>query len=203
LVILVAIATASALAIADPTAAQKAKPATPAPKTPVPEQPGFLEEESPPAMIELAARLTRVLKTECPEAEVALHGDELTARYRTQKFMVHGRYKTGEFSEQAHEEEGPKFRGFFLQIYFHRERPIRALEAPSVQRPYWTTFVHDFAIGKGKRAGFAATSLSYNDGTDAKLLAKLKDCLAAAAQPAAAGSAPKSQESGDSDSADD
>ena len=192
LAILVAIAMTSVLLNADLAAAQKEKPTTRATGNPVADQPGFLEEQSPPAMMGLAARLTQLLKIECPDAEVALHGDELAVRYRTQKFMVHGRYKTGEFSEKAHEEEGPKFRGFLLQINFHEERPDRALVVPcDVQRPYWTTFVNDFAIGKGKEAGFASTSLSYNQGTDAKLLEKLKNCLAADEKPAASGSATK------------
>ena len=103
----------------------------------------------------------------------------MTVRYRTQKFMVHGRNKTGEFADKAHKEEGPKFRGFRLHVYFHEERPLRALEVPSdVAGPYWTTFVDDYAIGTGKEAGFASVSLAYNGGTDGRLLDTLKECLA-------------------------
>ena len=138
------------LAAADRAAAQKGKPATPAPPGPreaVPEQLPFVEEESPPALKDLTARLTKLLKADCPEAQVALHGRELKVRYRTQKFMVHGQNKTGEFAERAHEEEGPKFRGFLLHVYYQEKRPLRALVVPSdVQGPYWTTFVNDFGF---------------------------------------------------------
>ncbi|HVX13882.1 MAG TPA: hypothetical protein VHC22_22050 [Pirellulales bacterium] len=178
--IVVALALTSGLFVADRAAAQKGTSPIRAQADRVPEQPDFREAESPPTLKVLAARLTRLLETECPAAEVALHGDELVVRYRTQKFMVHGRNKTGEFSEKAHEEEGPRFRGFFLQIYFHSERPVRALEVPcDLREPYWTTFVNDYAIGQGDQAGFASTSLSYNHATDAELLKKLKNCLAA------------------------
>jgi hypothetical protein len=196
LAILVAIAMTVAFVIADSAAAQKEKPATQAPENSVPDHPGFLEKESPPAMIDLATRLSQLLKIECPEAGVALRGDELRVRYRTQKFMVHGRNKTGEFSEKAQEEEGPRLHGFLLQIDYHPERPIRALVVPcDVQQPYWTTFVNDFAIGKGTAPGFASATLSYNQGTDAKLIAKLKNCLAADEKPAVSESATKSKES--------
>jgi len=145
----------------------------------VPKQPTFVEEESPPALKGLADRLAGLLQAECPDAAVSLCGTEITVRYRTQKFMIHGQSKSGEFSERAHEEEGPKFRGFRLHVYFHEKRPLRALEVPSdVPGPYWTTFVNDYAIGSGKEAGFASVSLAYNYGTDPKLLEKVKVCLA-------------------------
>ncbi len=120
----------------------------------------------------------------CPDAEGKLHGEELTVRYRTQKFVVHCSNKTGEFAEQAHADEGPKFRGSLLHADFHAARPTRVLFVPSdVQEPYWTTFVNDFAIGTGKDAAFASTTLSSNRGTDPKLLEWLKASLAADEKP--------------------
>ncbi len=173
------------LVAVDCATAQNGTPAPPLPDGLIPKQPRFVEEESPSALKDLAARLTILLKVDCPEAEVKLFRDELTVRYRTQKFMVHGRSKTGEFAEQAHAEEGPKFRGFLLHVNFHAERPTRALVVPSdVQEPYWTRFVDDFAIGTGKDAGFASSNLSYNHGTDPKLLDKLRASLAADEKPA-------------------
>jgi hypothetical protein len=196
LAILVVITMTNILMVADRAVAQKEKPAARAPENSVPDHPGFPEKESPPAMIDLATRLTRLLKIECPEAKVALRGDELRVSFRTQKFMVHGRNRAGEFSEKAHEEEGPRLRGFLLQINYHAERPIRALVVPcDVQEPYWTTFVNDFAIGKGKEAGFASATLSYNQGTGAKLLEKLKNSLTADEKPALSAPATRSKKS--------
>jgi len=156
------------------------KSAPPGPGDDVPAQPTFVErEESPPAFKELTARLTKLLKADSLEAEVSLHGDELVVRYRTRKFMVHGQYKTGEFTEKALEEEGPRIRGFRLHAYFHTERPRGALVVPcDIQEPYWTTFANQYAIGTGKDSGYISVRLSYTHQTDSKLLERLKSCLA-------------------------
>jgi hypothetical protein len=147
----------------------------------VPEQPAFVERgETPAALNDLAARLKQLLKKDSPDAEVEVRDNELTIRYRTREFLVYGRNKTGEFSERPHDEEGPKFRGFLLHAWFHPERPQTALVVPQeMSEPYWTTFVNQYAIGSGAATGFVSVRLSYNHGTDSKVLERLKTALAA------------------------
>jgi hypothetical protein len=139
---------------------------------------GSGKEDSPPALKELAARVREVLSASCPEAKVALKGGELTARYRTQTFMVHNRLMTGEYVKQAHEQEGPNKGGFFLAVTFQEEKPDRQAVVPQdLHEPYWTTYINDYPVGSGAGAGYVSVSLAYNGQTPRELLDKIKACI--------------------------
>lgn len=164
-------------------AQSKAAPAGTAPpgaNTAVPSQPTSPDVKSvPPALKSLADELSRQLKADFPQAEVKVDGNELRVRYLTRKFMVHGQYRTGEYTDDPREEEGPKNRGFLLHAYFHSEQPVSALVVPcELHEPYWMTYVNHYEIGAGKSAGYVTVRLSHNRGTDPLLLEKLKAILA-------------------------
>jgi hypothetical protein len=131
----------------------------------------------------VAAPLWALLKTSCPEAQVTLDGGGFTARYRTQKFMVHGTSRDGEYAKEAHAEEGPARGGFLLRLTFHAERPVRAAVVPQdLAGPYWTTFINDYPLGAGAGAGYVSMSLSYNRHAPKGLLSEIKACVAEAAR---------------------
>jgi hypothetical protein len=146
-----------------------------------PDEKPSAEKASPPALKDLAGRLTKLLKTACPEATVALDGDELRARYRTQTFLVHGRGKDGTYAEDAHKEEGPNKGGFLLTLYFRAtDEPGQLAMPQDLQETYWTSYVNKYAIGSGADAGFVWARLSSNAWPSKELLAEIKKCFAEA-----------------------
>ncbi|QJX00333.1 RNA polymerase sigma factor [Frigoriglobus tundricola] len=137
-------------------------------------------KEVPPALKALADRLKGVLKTDCPDATVDIDGNELTIRYRVRKYVVHGSLKNGEFTEQTFEKEGPRVKGFRLQVSFHREKQLSALVIPqTLAEPYWLVYVNQYPVGSGADAGYVWVNLWYNRQVSAELLNKIKECLGA------------------------
>src|SRR5262245_32388640 len=70
--------------------------------------------EPPPD--ELVMKMTAAIHKHCPDAAIEVSKDGFVAKSGTMKFTVHGRSKTGEISAHTHQQEGPNFKGFLLQV---------------------------------------------------------------------------------------
>lgn len=84
---------------------------------------------------------------EAPHVSTSLEENRLQVAYRTRSFLVHGASKTGEWSEEPREVEGPSYRGFRIRFVLQpasfngawaRPRNDRgATFAAAVPKPYW------------------------------------------------------------------
>jgi hypothetical protein len=106
-----------------------------------------------------------------------VHSPSLTVKYRTRTFMVHGGSKTGAFSEELREEEGPDLRGFLLRVHAQDKGTVNQAEVPqTIRRPYWHTDLDVTAVAGTDRQLYWA--LSYVAGTDRGLLKKIGEAIA-------------------------
>ncbi len=88
-----------------------------------------------------------VIRQYFPEAEVKRTDTSYIAKHGVMQFTVHGQSKTGEIAAQTHQEEGPNYRGFILDIALQDGRYQGAAVIPQhLKRPYWTTFIDAAAV---------------------------------------------------------
>jgi hypothetical protein len=110
-----------------------------------------------------------------PPIEYPEYAQSLIVRYRPQKFLVHGRSKSGEWSTNVVEEIGPSFTGCVLRIHLERLGEVNQAATPqTIQEPYWQTLLdvtpvagttnqtslHLQAQGPEKAGGLAERSVS-------------------------------------------
>jgi hypothetical protein len=145
------------------------------------------EEPGESALKSLERRLKALLKTSCPDAIVELKTEELTIRYKTQKFMVHGSDRTGTYSKDLHEELGPNRGGFLLRLTLRASKYNGPLVIPQTRRePYWNTYLNEYDLKAERFGAVLWMSLSYSDAAPEKLLTSIKECVAAVSSNKAA-----------------
>jgi len=107
----------------------------------------------------------------------AEHSRSLTVKYQSRTFMLHGGSKTGAFSKELREEDGPDVRGVLLRIHAQDKGTVNQAEVPqTISRPYWQTDLDVTAVAGTDRQLYWA--LSYGVRTDRGLLNKIKEAIA-------------------------
>lgn len=111
-----------------------------------------------------------------PAMEIPQPGQSFEVGYRTQKFLVHGRFMTGEWSTNASETVGPSPKGFLLRVDLQRSGEVNQAVTPqTLHEPYWQTFLEVTPVAGTTNQIYWA--LSYGDHADEKVLAALKQAL--------------------------
>lgn len=88
-------------------------------------------------------RVAAIVQKHCPEAEIRITSNSLTAKHGTMMFDVHHRDMTGEISAESDRMEGPNLRGFLLTITIQEGRYNgQAIIPQTLREPYWQTFIH-------------------------------------------------------------
>jgi len=100
----------------------------------------------------------------------------LLVKYKTQKFMVHDKFKTGKVSEKARETEGPSDKGFMLRMHIEDKGTIHQADIPQrIHETYWDTDLNETVINNTEKQ--ICWSLSFGTRTDKKLLEKIKNII--------------------------
>jgi hypothetical protein len=100
---------------------------------------------------EWQTKLQSVIRQFDTNAVVVIENGAYVYRHNTQTFKIHTIHKTGEFSTQAHDEEGPNVDGIFLKVTLQDGPYQGSAEIPQDLRgPYWTTFINDYPVSGGK-----------------------------------------------------
>ena len=114
--------------------------------------------------------------TPVPAIEYVAGESSLRATYRPQKFLVHGRSKSGEWSTNTTEQVGPSATGFVLQIHRQPKGEVNQAVTPqTIQQPYWRTDLDVTPVAGTTNQIYWA--LSYGGRTDGKLREQLKAAL--------------------------
>lgn len=137
------------------------------------------EEELPEAIKHLEPKLKALLKESCPEAKLEIGKKGLSIKYRVRKYMVHHRDWFGEWAEEATEQLGPDYKGFYLWMVWNRGKYQAQLRQPTgVQEPYWYTSTNAVETGDSKdNEGHIFYSLSSGSQMDGELLKKIRKCI--------------------------
>jgi len=111
-----------------------------------------------------------------PIFEYPKHAKSLIVKYRTRKFMIHNGSMIGKYSEKAHEEEGPGYKGFMLTINLQKAGAANQACIPqTIRGPYWRTDLNITVIkGSDKQLYWG---LSYGNCVDSKLLEKTRTAV--------------------------
>jgi hypothetical protein len=142
-------------------------------------EPGNVATNPESVLIQAEKALRRALADLGEEVtfEYAEHSRSLTVKYRPRKFMVHGGSKTGAFSEELREEEGPDLRGFLLRLHAQDKGTVNQAVVPqTIRRPYWQMDLDVTVVSNTDRQLYWA--LSYNARTDRGSLKKIKAAVA-------------------------
>lgn len=111
-----------------------------------------------------------------PFFEYPQHAKSLVVKYRTRKFMVHSRTKSGKHSEKAREVEGPSYKGFLLTVRLQKVgTPNQAVVPQTLASPYWRTDL-DFTPIPGTDKQLY-TILSYGTRVNKNLLKQVKEAI--------------------------
>jgi hypothetical protein len=114
--------------------------------------------------------------TPAPAVEYPEYSQSLLVYYRPQKFLVHGRSKTGEWSTNVFEEIGPSFTGFVLRVHLEKLGDVNQAVTPqTIQEPYWRTFLDVTPIAGTTNQIYWV--MSSGGGTDEKLLMRVRQAL--------------------------
>ena len=135
-------------------------------------------QESRPVLRQVEEQLRPVLAvlTPPPTVEYPEYSQSLLVCYRPQKFLVHGRSKTGEWFTNVVEQVGPSFTGFVLRIHLERLGEVNPAVTPqTIQEPYWRTFLDVTPIAGTTNQIYWA--LSSAGGTDEQVLARVRQVL--------------------------
>jgi hypothetical protein len=115
--------------------------------------------------------LKPILEKLDPKAKIEHREQEtvLVVSYMSQAFKIHGRSMTGEVSAEAHEEIGPRYKGFVLKAFLQPRGEVNQAVTPqTIQQPYWLTDLDVTPIGKTDKQIYWA--LSYGSGMDKDVL---------------------------------
>lgn len=101
---------------------------------------GVAQASPPPDA--LVRSLTAKIRQHCPEAQIEVTEQAFIAKSGTMMFTVHNRSKTGEIFPTTHQEEGPNFKGFLLQVSL-QDGPYQgaAVIPQTLQGPYFATLI--------------------------------------------------------------
>jgi len=129
-----------------------------------------------PLSNDVVNKLKEVIKKECPDAEFEVEGDTFTAKRATMMFTLHGRWKTGEITSKTHQQEGPNYKGFLLQVTSRRGREVYQLVTPQTMREaYWSTYINNPPTPDGKDHYWV--SFSYGSRLDEKVKAAILEAI--------------------------
>lgn len=142
---------------------------------------GMEEKDAPhPVLTSLSARFDDYLARRFPDDPwISMEKDRLVVRRRTQEFLVHASYKTGQISEDTRREEGPGHRGFLLRISV--QEGAWAARSPlvlpqTIRLPYWKLHIGSF--GLRDRDESLAVYLSWNRSCPHDVLERLLRIIA-------------------------
>jgi len=108
--------------------------------------------------------------------EYPKYTSSLVIKYKTRKFMVHSRYKTGKISDEAFEIEGPSYKGFLVKIHIEKEGTIHQAVIPQrINEIYWDTDLNHTVINNTNKQ--IHWSISFGARTDKELLEKIKNII--------------------------
>jgi len=111
-----------------------------------------------------------------PSVEFPDYTTSLRVTYLPQKYMIHGRSKTGEVSTNAHEEIGPSFSGFVFWAQLQPKGTVNQTDTPqTIREPYWLMDLDITTIGQTDNQIYWV--LSYAGRTPTNLLAEIKKAL--------------------------
>ena len=124
----------------------------------------------------LFEKLTEVIAKQCPEVEIDTNQNVFLAKHDTMMYMLHHDTKTGEVSEQARQEEGPRSRGFMLRIG-RRDGTYKGQASipQTIKGPYYPTFIDAPATASGKN--HYIIHFSFGRGLDPKLKQAIFEAL--------------------------
>jgi len=126
-----------------------------------------------------------------PEISQPSGTSTLLVTYKAQNYKIHGRSMSGEISPEAHDELGPTFKGFVLQVHLQEKGEINQAVTPqTLEGPYWKTDLDVAPLAGSQKQIYWA--LSYGRRTDTELLTKIRQSLRDLkdAEPTAPGKAP-------------
>ena len=132
----------------------------------------------PPGQTELNDRVIKLIREYYPDAEIATDDGNLTAKYRTMVFTVHGSLKSreGGFQAKTYKVEGPNTEGFMLSISVKSGKYKGQLGVPdTVRKPYWQTYI-DCPPTENEK-GYYEIRFSYGDSLDPKFIKALFEIL--------------------------
>ncbi len=111
-----------------------------------------------------------------PSFEYPKHAKSLFVKYRTRKFMIHNGSMTGEYSEKAHEEEGPSYRGFMLKVHLQKAVAVNQAVVPqTLRRPYWRTDLNITTVDGTDQQFY--WGLSYGNRVDQSHLKRIRSAI--------------------------
>ena len=122
--------------------------------------------EPPPD--ELFQKLTKVIRTQSPDAKIEVTKQEFVAKFETMIFTLHRRGKAGEPFPDTYQEEGPNWKGFILHVTLREGKYQGAAAVPqALQEPYFTRYIDAKAAEKNDKHYFI--SFSYGSRLDNNL----------------------------------
>lgn len=111
-----------------------------------------------------------------------LEEGDLDLKYKTRPFWIHRSFKTGEWSEEAREVEGPSHKGIRVRVMIQPATLRRAWDRPTndagatiafeSSAPYWKSFIWVMPVADGDKHVFLM--LDHGRGADRDILERLK-----------------------------
>jgi hypothetical protein len=114
-------------------------------------------------------KLTGIIKSQRPDAIIETKDGAFFAKSGTTIFTIHGHSKTGEFSKETYQQEGPNYKGFLLRISLEKGGPFQgqAMVPQAVHEVYWETYIDRPPTKDG--SGYYNVSFSYGSRIDKDL----------------------------------
>lgn len=108
-----------------------------------------------PPLDELVQKLTKAIRTHCPDAQFEVTKQEFVAKFDTMTFTLHRRGKGGEVFPDTYQEEGPNVKGFLLRVTMRAGEYREAAAVPQIrQEPYFATHIDALAVEKNAKHYF-------------------------------------------------
>ena len=116
-----------------------------------------------------------------PVIEIDNQGNSINIKFRPQTFKIHGKSKSGEIAAEAHDQVGPSFKGFVLNIHLQPKGEINQAVTPqTVTQPYWLMDLEVTSLAKTDKQIYWA--LSYGTQTSTDLLKEIRQNLSGLAK---------------------
>lgn len=142
-------------------------------------------EDARDVLRQVEARLRPALAGLDPVPVMEQPGSSLVVTHQSRKFMVHGRFKSGEWSTNLVESVGPSAAGFILWVHVEPLGEIHQAVTPqTIQEPYWRTSLDVTPVAGTTNQLYWA--LSSGGRADEKRLENVRRALQSLALPAAA-----------------
>jgi hypothetical protein len=130
--------------------------------------------EPPPD--EMVQKLTKAIRTHCPDARFEVTKQEFVAKFETMTFTLHRRVKGGEVFPDTYQEEGPKVKGFILRVTMREGTYGGAAAVPQIlQEPYFATYIDAKAVENNAKHYFV--HFSYGSRLDEDLKKAISEAI--------------------------